>query len=162
MTSGKASEAAAGLLLAACGAFFALASSRLPSAPDPSTPGPAAAPGALGVALVLLGLAIAAVALGRRPAIESSTAAAGAEPGSGRKLAIAAGLLVACVVAFEPGGFMLSTFVFLLAGFTLLGGADWRAAAPAAAFAAGGLWLFFTKLLGVGLPYGLIGEILFR
>ena len=33
---------------------------------------------------------------------------------------------------------------------------------PAAALVSGTLWLLFTKLLGVGLPYGLIGEVLFR
>ncbi len=153
-------EAAAGLALAAAGAFFAAYAWRMPAAPDPSAPGPGAAPGALGLVMLAMGVIVAATALLRKPAADA--AAAPPDDGSARKLLIAAGLLAACVVAFEPAGFMLSTFAFLLAGFTLLGGADWRAAAPAAALAAGGLWLFFTKLLGIGLPYGLIGEILFR
>jgi putative tricarboxylic transport membrane protein len=152
-------EAAAGLALAAAGAFFAAYAWRMPASPDPSTPGPGAAPGALGLLILAMGVAVIASALLRKPAAE---AAAPAEAGAGRKLLIAAGLLAACVVAFEPAGFMVSTFLFLLAGFMLLGGASWRAAAPAAALASGALWMFFTKLLGVGLPYGFIGEILFR
>jgi putative tricarboxylic transport membrane protein len=155
-------EAAAGLALAAVGVFFAAYAWRMPAAPDPSAPGPGAAPGALGLLMLAMGVVVAATALLRKPAAETTPAATPADDGAGRKLLIAAGLLAACVIAFEPAGFMLSTFLFLLAGFMLLGGADWRAAAPAAALASGGLWMFFTKLLGVGLPYGFIGEILFR
>lgn len=57
---------------------------------------------------------------------------------------------------------MLSTFLFLGAGFTMLGNARWQRALPAAAFVSVLLWLIFTKLLGVGLPFGMIAEILFR
>jgi putative tricarboxylic transport membrane protein len=160
MISAKLRETAAGLSLASGGAFVAVLSARLPSAPDPSTPGPGAAPLALGLILLVLGLIIAASALLKPTVVADGEARP--EEGSQRKLLISAGLLAACVVLFEPAGFMLSTFAFLLAGFTLLGGADWRIAAPAAALAAGGMWMFFTKLLGVGLPYGFIGEILFR
>jgi putative tricarboxylic transport membrane protein len=162
MISDRAGEAAAGLGLAVAGVFVAAFAWRMPAGPDPSAPGPGAAPGALGLMLVLLGLAIALPPLLAARAGAEPAAAKPTEPGGARKLWISAGLLVACVVAFEPAGFMLSTFLFLLAGFTQLGGANWRVAAPAAAVAAGGLWLFFTKLLGVGLPYGFIGEILFR
>jgi putative tricarboxylic transport membrane protein len=160
MTGAERREAAAGLVLAAAGAFFAAYAWRMPGSPDPSAPGPGAAPGALGLLMLAMGVVIIATALLRKPAVEATPTPA--EEGAGRKLLIAAGLLAACVVAFEPAGFMLSTFLFLLAGFMLLGGASWRAAAPAAALASGGLWMFFTKLLGVGLPYGLIGEILFQ
>jgi putative tricarboxylic transport membrane protein len=161
MRNGCWSETAAGLALAVTGAFFFALARRMSAGPDPSAPGPGLAPGALGLILVVLGLVIAAAALLRKP-VAAAAAPADAPVDGGRKLAIAAGLLAACVILFEPAGFMLSTFAFLLAGFTLLGGAGWRTAAPAAAFAAGALWLFFTKLLGVGLPYGLIGEILFK
>lgn len=81
---------------------------------------------------------------------------------TGRKQTIAFLILLAGTLLFEPAGFMLSTFLFLSTGFVLLGDADWKRAVPAAALCAGTLWVVFTKLLGVGLPYGLIGEILFR
>jgi putative tricarboxylic transport membrane protein len=155
-------EVAAGLCLAASGAVITTLARRMGAGPDPSAPGPGVAPSALGIGLVLLGLVIALTAALRAPAPAPAGGLSTEEPGGTRKLVIAALLLAGCVILFEPAGFMLATFVFLLLGFTLLGEASWRTAAPAAAIAAGGLWLFFTKLLGVGLPYGLIGEILFR
>ncbi len=161
MASKPWSEAACGLGLAAAGGFFATFAWRMPRGPDPSAPGPGVAPLSLGVLLILLGIAVAAVSLMKRSLTAEAVEATPGDDGR-RKLWIAAALLAACVILFEPAGFMLATFAFLLAGFTQLGGASWRRAAPAAAIAAGGLWLFFTKLLGVGLPYGLIGEILFR
>jgi putative tricarboxylic transport membrane protein len=161
MRTSQWSDAAVGFGLTAAGAFVFALARRLPQGPDPSAPGPGVAPGALGLILITLGIIIAATAVLRQPAMATDPAAAADDRGQ-RKLWIAAGLLAGCVILFEPAGFMLATFAFLLAGFTLLGGADWRAAAPAAAISAGAMWLFFTKLLGVGLPYGLIGEILFK
>jgi putative tricarboxylic transport membrane protein len=91
---------------------------------------------------------------------ENNTAAA--DDGSGAKALIAVGLIAGSILALEPLGFLLSSMLFLSAGFIWLGQAKWTIALPAAALASSALWLFFTKLLGVGLPYGLIAEILFR
>lgn len=147
-------EVAGGLLLAAIGGFFLYFGWRLPPPDEPGVPGPGSAPIALGVIIALCGLAVAIGGL--RKADRSSLDL------GGRKQAIALISLVLATALFEPAGFMLSTFTFLTAGFILLGGASWQRAVPAAALVSGGLWLTFTKLLGVGLPYGLIGEILFR
>jgi putative tricarboxylic transport membrane protein len=162
MLSARAIETALGCAIAAIGAFFAVASWRLPASHDPSAPGPGFAPGGLGLLLILLGAALAVSVLAK-PALEGAPAAPTSEEAVGRrKIAIATALLAACVMLFEPLGFLLSTFLFLSAGFVFLGEVSWRVSAPAAAFAAMSLWLFFTKLMGVGLPYGLIAEILFR
>ena len=153
-------EPALGVALASVGGYFAYASSRLPAGPDPSAPGPGVAPGVLGLALVACGLLLAIRALlaelaARKTTVESATRESLLKP------AIAIGLLTASALLLEPLGFMLSTFLFLFAGFVWLGSADWRAAIPAAALTSVSLWLFFTKLLGVGLPFGRLVEILF-
>lgn len=148
-------EIGVGAAIAAGGLAFALAAARLPESYDPSVPGPGVAPGALGLLLVLCGLALAGHAALRRDALAEGE-------GHSRKALLAVALVAGCAVLLEPLGFMASTFLFLTAGFTWLGEARPRIAAAAAAVASLGLWLFFTKLLGVGLPYGLIGDILFR
>ncbi len=80
----------------------------------------------------------------------------------GTKQGVALAGLVLATAFFEAAGFMLSTFLFLSAGFVLLGNARWWRAVPAAGGGLCCLVAHFTKLLGVGLPYGLIAEILFR
>jgi putative tricarboxylic transport membrane protein len=160
-------EPALGISLAAVGGYFAYASSRLPAGPDPSAPGPGVAPGFLGLALVACGLLLAIRALLAEAAARKASAAVTAEKEAASpaeslvKPAIAIGLLTASAVLLEPLGFMLSTSLFLFAGFVWLGSADWRAAVSAAALTSVSLWLFFTKLLGVGLPFGRLVEILF-
>lgn len=147
-------EFAAGLVLAAIGVFFVIAGSRLPPPDEPGIPGPGTAPFLLGLAIVFFGLATAIPALFRQ---ERGTIAL-----ADRKQLIALASLVLGALLFERAGFVLSTFLFLSVGFALLGGASWRRALPAAGLVTMGLWYLFTKLLGVGLPYGVIGEILFR
>jgi putative tricarboxylic transport membrane protein len=159
-------ESALGIALAAAGGYFAFASSRLPAGPDPSAPGPGVAPGFLGLALVACGLLLAIRAVlaqaAQRKAAASTEEGTAATPGDSLvKPGIAIVLLTASALLLEPLGFMLSTFLFLCAGFVWLGSADWRAAIPAAALTSVSLWLFFTKLLGVGLPFGRLVEILF-
>jgi putative tricarboxylic transport membrane protein len=156
-TKGKTLDLAVAGALTAAGAYFALAARRLPLGPDVSAPGPGAAPFWLGLLLVGCGLV-----LGLATLRSNAPAKADDEPESQRKTVVALALLAGCVVLFEPLGFMLSTFAFLSVGFVWLGDAPLRRAMPAAAIATIGLWLIFTKLLGVGLPYGLIAEVLFR
>jgi putative tricarboxylic transport membrane protein len=147
-------ELIAGLLLIATGGFFLTFGLRLPPPEEAGVPGPGSAPVALGAVILLCGIAIGVGGLraADREAVELG----------GRKQGIALLSLVLAAVLFEPAGFMLATFLFLAAGFVWLGHADWRRGVPAAAVVAVSLWLIFTKLLGVGLPYGLIGEALFR
>ncbi len=95
----------------------------------------------------------------RKASVKTVAASVSYDQGN-KKLFVAIVMLFAGALLLEPLGFMLSTFLFLSIGFIVLGGASWRGALPAAALASTGLWLFFTKLLGVGLPFGRIVEIL--
>ncbi|OYU50617.1 MAG: hypothetical protein CFE31_03480 [Rhizobiales bacterium PAR1] len=147
-------ELVAGLLLIVTGGFFLYFGLKLPPPEEAGVPGPGSAPIALGAIILLCG---AAIAIGGLRAADREAVELG-----GQKQGIALFSLVLGTALFEPAGFMLSTFLFLCSGFIWLGGADWRRAIPAAAIVAVSLWLIFTKLLGVGLPYGLIAEILFR
>jgi putative tricarboxylic transport membrane protein len=149
-------NAIVGLLIALTGAVLAYLSFRLPQGPDPSAPGPGIVPGALGVFLLVAGLAT-----GGRSALSLRSSTGEAHGLFGRKPVIAMALLAASAGLLEPFGFMLSTFAFLTAGFRWLGDAPFSRALPAAAVCAVLMWLFFTKLLGVGLPYGRLVEILF-
>jgi putative tricarboxylic transport membrane protein len=154
-------EAAAGAVLALAGGYFTAASWRLGAGPDPSAPGPGAMPGLIGLGLILCGGAIAAAALFKLFKAPAISIGAGATPDqNNHKLVVAIVMLLAGALLLEPLGFMLSTFLFLITGFVVLGGASWRRALPAAALVSTSLWLFFTKLLGVGLPFGRIVEIL--
>jgi putative tricarboxylic transport membrane protein len=160
-------DAFLGFLLLSIGGYFANASWRLPAGPDPSAPGPGVAPGLLGIALVLCGAVLtlqAVIAQSKRLPSKTTTleaTASGATKDMRRKPVIAIILLGTCAALLESFGFMLSTFLFLFAGFILLGNARWQAAVSAAAITSVSLWLFFTKLLGVGLPFGRLVEILF-
>lgn len=149
-----AAELAISLLVAALGGFFLAAGWRLPPPDEAGIPGPGTVPMLLGGVVLIAGLGNATLALIRRDPVRMEIA-------SGKQVIATAGLALGAAL-FESAGFMLATFLFLLGGFTLLGGADWRRAAPAAALVSAALWFLFTKLLGVGLPYGVIGEILFR
>lgn len=154
-------EALVGCAIAAAGAFFAILSARLPASPDPTAPGPAMAPGSLGLILIVFGGLIAVISA-KKAALAPPMDNGPALPLRQRKVEIALIMIGGCVLLLEPLGFMLSTILFLVAGFVFLGEISWRFALPAATLAAVSLWLFFTKLLGVGLPYGLIAEVLFR
>lgn len=159
MTSDKKwGEIAVALALAAAGAGFAILALRLPASHEPGIPGPGSAPAFLGLLLAACGLMIAGKAM-----LQKTTGAwTPAALAPWRKPLTGLILLIACAIALEPLGFILATFLFLIGGFILLGETNWRMAIPAAAVGSTGLWLFFTKLLGVGLPYGLIEQILFR
>ncbi len=115
----------------------------------------------MGLGLMACGCVIAALALQslRKASVAAAPAEVSHDQGN-RKLFVAIALLFAGALLLEPLGFMLNTFLFLTIGFVILGGASWRGALPAAALASTSLWLFFTKLLGVGLPFGRIVEIL--
>lgn len=147
------SEVAIGGALLAIGTAFAFMSYRLPASTDPGVPGPGGVPMALGLVIAALGLIIGAKGL---------VASGGMIVLAERKALISVALLAACLSLLEPAGFMLSSFLFLFAGFWLIGDATWRASFAAAAIGAGSLWLMFTKALGVGLPYGALVETLFR
>jgi putative tricarboxylic transport membrane protein len=142
------------LFLGVVGGYFVRTSLALPPPDEAGVPGAGSVPMLLG-GLIVAGaviLLVSALLKNREETLELGN----------WKPAFGLASLIIGALIFEPLGFLFSTFLFLTAGFVVLGEADWRRAAPAAALCASALWLLFTKLLGVGLPYGLIGEILFR
>ena len=76
------------------------------------------------------------------------------EPAIGSKRLIFAGLILLSILAVPWGGFTLTTFVFLVASFLLLGGRPLTRVLVTAATAAIAGWLFFIVLLGARFPRG--------
>ncbi|MCA3654417.1 MAG: tripartite tricarboxylate transporter TctB family protein [Methylobacterium sp.] len=134
--------------------FFFVSARRLPPPDEAGIPGAGTVPAALGLVVLICGLVLAIEAFRKADRAVLDV--------GGKKQAVALACLILGAAFFEAAGFMLSTFLFLGAGFTMLGNARWQRALPAAAFVSVLLWLIFTKLLGVGLPFGMIAEILFR
>lgn len=154
----KWGEFAVAAFLVLTGAGFAALAWRLPGSMEPGVPGSATAPLFLGLLLAACGVVLAMRAL----ALKAIGTVTGADFANIRNPLIGLALLIACTMALEPLGFILATFLFLVAGFMVLGQTPPKLALPAAAIGSMGLWVLFTKLLGVGLPYGLIENILFR
>ena len=76
------------------------------------------------------------------------------EPSIGLKRLIFAGLILLSISAVPWGGFTLTTFVFLVASFHLLGVRPLTRVLVTAATAAIAGWLFFIVLLGARFPRG--------
>ncbi len=146
-------EIVGGALLAGVGGFFLFTGWKLPPPDEPGVPGPGSVPIALGLVIMLCGLWVMLDALRKGDGRAWSSAAT-----SRASLSRA---FVLATAFFEAAGFMLSTFLFSVRASCCSamrdGGAPCRRGGGLCC-----LWLTFTKLLGVGLPYGLIAEILFR
>lgn len=140
-------EAACSCALTLAGIGFALSARGMDWFED-GVPGPGMAPMMLGVALAILGIGIGATAILQR--VETRVAVLE------RETVLAVLLLATAVASFESAGYVLSTFLFLLASFTSIG----RARLLPAVLVAGGAtlvtWLLFVKALGVPLPAGLM------
>ena len=144
----KGGEVVVGTVLALGGAVLVALSTGMPKG-SVALPGPGFVPAAVGVLLGLAG-AGSAVAAWRRPGDGARVSLGGWRVwGSIAILALAAAI-------FEPVGAPLTLagafFVFSL----LLGGYGIVRSAVAGIVAAAVSWLVFTKVLGVGLPAGLL------
>jgi putative tricarboxylic transport membrane protein len=140
-------EAGAGLVLAAIGAGLAALSWPLPVG-EVGNPGAGFAPLALGLALVLLGLACAL--RGWRQA-EGAAIVLG-EP----KALICLGALFAAALLWRPAGFLVAGGLLLTVLFAALARLRWWKAVLAALASALVARLVFERLLGVALPAGLL------
>jgi hypothetical protein len=140
-------EAIVSLALSATGLWFVATSGRMPMFED-GVPGPGLTPAILGIALTALGIAIAAHAMWKRPS--------GRLVVFDRDSALATALLLVAVLSFEGAGYLLSTFLFLLASFVLIGRERWLSASIVAAAATLLTWALFVKALGVPLPAGIL------
>jgi len=163
-------DATAGLAAAVLGAVYLAAAFQIE--PDPSTTsvvGPRAAPIVIGAAMILCALALLFRGL-TAPQVPVGSRSPGAGQGqhsseagatSGglrqRQVLVVFGLLAAYIVAFIPLGYLLSTFVFLVAVTTYVERRRLvRNCIFAAAFAAV-VYVLFNYGLKVVLPPGPLG-----
>lgn len=142
-------EACAGAVLAATGAAFALASARLPFSDD-GAPGPGVTPFCLGLLLACLGTFAAVKGVARGAALPVTLL--------DRDLVVTLVLLAAAIALFEPLGFLIDTFLFLLASFTVVGREPLARALAVAFIGTVSVWWLFARALGVGLPRGLFPD----
>ncbi|MGH3318269.1 MAG: tripartite tricarboxylate transporter TctB family protein [Nocardioidaceae bacterium] len=121
-------DARAGLVALALGLVYLAFAFTIE--PDPSTTsvlGPQVAPIVIGIATVACALALVVQAI-RRPDVQDATSGAESQSGLGddappaagagvnqRQVVVMFGLFAAYVVAFIPLGYLLSTFLFLVA-----------------------------------------------
>ena len=143
-----AGEAVCSLALALVGAGMAFLAWRMPLFED-GVPGPGIAPLGLGVALAVLGASIAVAAVARRSSQLLEVI--------DRDSVMATFLLLVAIIAFDRLGFALSTFLFLLSSFVLIGRERWLPATAVAGSATAVTWALFVKALGVQLPAGVMG-----
>lgn len=146
-------EAALSLVLAGLGAAVAVGGARMPLG-TLSLPGPGFFPLALGVLLGVAGVAWSAVTLAR----------GGSDPvslGGWRPWSTLA-VLAAAALAFEPVGAPLTLALMLAALFRILGDLGLARALAYGVVASAVAYLVFTRLLGVGLPAGVLDGLLFR
>ena len=143
-------ELGAAVALAALGGVVLAMASRMPDG-SMGAPGPGMFPLGLGGGLVLVGIGLVVRAL----RLGGADADLVIEVGH-RHVWISLAALVVLGLVFEPLGYPISIFLFmltLLGAFAKLG----RLRTVAAALVAAGVsWWFFVKLLGVNLPLGLL------
>jgi len=112
--------------------------------------GPKELPLFLSVVLTILGFINLVAAIRSKP---SEKKAEGLEY---KKFLIILGLLIVYVLLLEPLGYVISTFLFLMAGFqTMEKGEYWKSALFAAAFSGGIYFIYVDVALGVlpGFPF---------
>jgi putative tricarboxylic transport membrane protein len=144
----KRGEAVVGLALAAFGAMLTALAWRMPSG-SVSLPGPGFMPSAVGILLALTGVGCAVRTL-------VATDAAGTVNPGGLKAWGALATLAIAAFLFEPLGAPLTLALAMAALFRLAGGYSLLRCAMFSVIAAAVAWLVFTRLLGVGLPAGVL------
>ena len=144
----RTGETAAGVALALTGVALAAAATGMPSG-NLALPGPGFVPLAVGVLLALAGAGCAVSARGRQRGTDAVAL-------GGLRVWGTLGTLALAALAFEPVGAPLTLAAALAALFGLLGGAAPARSLALGVAASGAAWIVFSKLLGVGLPAGLL------
>jgi hypothetical protein len=144
----KPGEVVAGLALAAFGAALTALAWRMPAG-SVSLPGPGFMPSAVGILLALAGFGCVVRTLLAQDAAGTVNVGGLNAWGTLAMLAVAAFL-------FEPLGAPLTLALTMTALFRLAGGYSLVRCAIFGVVAAAAAWLIFTRLLGVGLPAGLL------
>jgi putative tricarboxylic transport membrane protein len=141
-------DALVGLALAGGGAFLVTLSWPIPRG-EIGNPGPGFLPLVLGLGLVGLGTGCA---------VRAWRAHAGAGVMlAERKAVVCVVALFGAALAFVPVGFVPTMAVFLAVLFGVLASMPWWRAAFAGCVASIAVWFWFERLLGLGLPAGVVG-----
>lgn len=140
-------DAALGLVLAAGGTAFSVLAWPIPRG-EVGNPGPGFLPLVLGLLLIGLGIGCAVRAVRARETKDVTLA--------DRKAAICVAALIGAALAFVPLGFLPTIAVFLVVLFAVLAGMRWWVAALSGCGASVAVWLVFDRLLGLGLPAGVL------
>lgn len=151
------SDAVTGVVVLAFAAFYLVASLAIPpSSFTNAAVGPRAMPIAIGAAMSIA--AVALIVRGLRGPVEGGEIAQeGMPPQNPIRFAVVVGLLVAYILLFLPLGYVLSTFLFILATTMYLDRAHpVRNMVYALVFSLV-VYYVFTGLLGVALPQGPLG-----
>jgi hypothetical protein len=142
-------EAVAGLALAGLGVALAVAASQMPKG-TVALPGPGFVPLAIGVLLTLAGLGCA----GR--AFVTNVDAAETVSLGGLRVWGTLATLVGVGYAFEPLGAPITLAIAVTVFVRLLGDYSIARSATIGVIASAAAWLVFARLLGIGLPAGLL------
>ena len=147
--SWRRGEVAVGLALAGLGIAVAVLAAGMPGG-TLALPGPGFAPAAVGVLLAIVGLGCAIRALVPTDAPDAPLRV-GTSAVWGSLLTLAA-----TAVAFEPLGAPLTLAAAMAALFRLIGGYSALRCLGYGAIAAAAAWIVFARLLGIGLPAGVL------
>jgi putative tricarboxylic transport membrane protein len=140
----------ASIVFIALGVALFFYSQTLTSSSTGASIGPQELPLFLAVALVITGI------MNLVAALRVKTPEGNEKELDNRKFLITLGLLLAYVLLLEPFGYVISTFLFLMAGFrTMEKGGYVKSALIAAAFSGGIYYLYVVVALGSlpGLPF---------
>jgi putative tricarboxylic transport membrane protein len=158
--TGKAEVGLAGLLLA-LGTFVLVETSRIEIPANANSIGPRFFPTVVGVLLVLVGSwLVVDVVRGGHGAMEAAEDIDLTRTSDWRTLGLLSAVFLGHTVLLEVLGFAIAgTLLFFGIGATL-GSRQWARDAAVSAVLATGVYLFFGRFLGVGLPAGLLDGIL--
>jgi putative tricarboxylic transport membrane protein len=141
-------DALVGLALAGGGAVLVALSWPIPRG-EIGNPGPGFLPLVLG--LVLVGLGIGCAVRAWRAHVGAGVVLAE------RKALVCVVALFGAALAFVPVGFVPTMAIFLAVLFGMLASMPWWRAALAGCVASVAVWFVFERLLGLGLPVGVVG-----
>jgi putative tricarboxylic transport membrane protein len=121
-----------------------------------ANPGAGFTPFWVGVALGVLSLGLVVTALADH---RTATVEPGGERTEPRRLLLSAGAVLLYALVLGVLGYLLATFLLLIALVRVLDERRWIVAVAFAALASAGSWALFKVWLGVGLPDGVLGAL---
>lgn len=158
--AGKAELGLAGLLVA-LGAFVLVETSQIRVLANAGTVGPRFFPIVVGVVLGLVGLWLAVDVLrGGHGDMEAAEDIDLSRPSDWRTLALLSGVFLGHTAVLRPLGFPVAGALLFFGAGAVLGSRRWLRDAAVAVVLSTALYVLFARLLGVGLPAGILQGVL--